>query len=84
MPDDYEQLELPLKKNKGKQLELFPEGAMKEKLGVVTEPPRDKTASAVPTCPGCGSRLVAGTNVQQCPNCGTKPFERGAGGKEEG
>ena len=58
---------------------------MKEKLGVVTEPPTDKTASAVTTCPECGTRIDhLGLHVISCPNCGTKPFERNHGKKEDG
>ena len=57
---------------------------MKEKLGVVTTPPKDKTASAGRTCPDCGEKYdLRGLNTVTCPKCGTKPFER-AHGKEEG
>ena len=45
-----------------------------EKLGVVTEPEKTKTASAGSRCPACGQVLDQET-PNYCKNCGTKPFE---------
>jgi hypothetical protein len=46
-----------------------------EKLGVKVDDRKSKTASTTKNCPKCGSALRTGTNVPQCPHCGTKPFE---------
>lgn len=47
-----------------------------EKLGVQVDDSKTKTASEKKTCPECGAELLKNTNVPQCPNCGTKPFEK--------
>jgi hypothetical protein len=47
-----------------------------EKLGVQVDDNKTKTASEKKTCPECGAELLKDSNVPQCPNCGTKPFEK--------
>lgn len=49
-----------------------------EKLGVVTEEEKTKTASDRPTCPKCGKQLQwdPHRNGPWCENCGTEPFEK--------
>ena len=49
-----------------------------EKYGVETETDKKdgKVATDEKRCPTCGSLLVTTANVPQCPNCGTRPFEK--------
>lgn len=49
-----------------------------EKLGVVIDEEKTKTASKDERCPKCGSLLYPRKtgDIPQCPNCGTEPFER--------
>jgi len=46
-----------------------------EKLGVQVDDSKTKTASEKKTCPECGAELLKDSNVPQCPNCGTRPWE---------
>lgn len=47
-----------------------------EKLGVVTDASKTKTASVDKRCPDCGAKLIQdAANVDICPVCGTEPFE---------
>jgi uncharacterized OB-fold protein len=45
-----------------------------EKLGVVLDTEKEKTAGVTKSCPKCGTDL--GSNKTWCPNCGTEPFEK--------
>lgn len=48
-----------------------------DKLGVQTDKEKVKTASeGTKSCPRCGMTLIPNTNVPQCPQCGTEPFEK--------
>jgi uncharacterized Zn finger protein (UPF0148 family) len=49
-----------------------------EKLGVVLDDEKTKTASRDEHCPECGAPLYPRKtgDIPQCPNCGTKPFEK--------
>jgi len=46
-----------------------------EKLGVVIDDEKSKTASAAKGCPRCGSKLEQ-SDYPKCPRCGTAPFEK--------
>ena len=46
-----------------------------EKLGVVLDDEKSKTASAGKGCPSCGSQLEK-SDYPKCPRCGTAPFEK--------
>lgn len=46
-----------------------------EKLGVVIDDDKTKTASVKGTCPSCGAYLVSDL-PPQCSRCGTEPFEK--------
>jgi ribosomal protein S27AE len=46
-----------------------------EKYGVDESESAAKTASAVQTCPNCGSTVTAHGAVVLCPKCGSAPFE---------
>jgi len=46
-----------------------------DKLGVVTDDERTKTAGTDKACPKCGGPLKEDANVPTCDNCGTEPFE---------
>lgn len=46
-----------------------------EKLGVVIDDEKSKTASAGKGCPSCGSQLEK-SDYPKCPRCGTAPFEK--------
>jgi len=51
-----------------------------EKLGVQTDKEKVKTAEGgAKSCPRCGLTLIPNTNVPQCPQCGTEPFEKSNG-----
>lgn len=74
LTDDGNVIEMELTELKPYELPRSLEALM-DKLGVQTDQDKTKTASAQKTCPVCGSELVPDSNVPQCPNCGTKPFE---------
>jgi len=56
-----------------------------DKFGVVVDEKHTKEASGgeKTTCPRCAVPLVprTHTNVLQCPNCGTEPFEEANGAR---
>ena len=59
-----------------------------EKLGVVIDDEKTKTASTDKVCPSCGTKLPGNQQTGSpdangevfppwyCPRCGTKPFEK--------
>ena len=48
-----------------------------DKLGVVLDEEKTKTAGTKKVCPECGADLSAdNSKTDWCPNCGTKPFEK--------
>lgn len=52
-----------------------------EKLNVVLDDEKTKTASASKHCPSCGAELEK-DNPSKCPSCGTEPFEKRPPNKE--
>jgi nucleoid DNA-binding protein len=46
-----------------------------EKLNVVLDDEKTKTASETKHCPKCGTKLDE-ENPMKCPKCGTEPFEK--------
>lgn len=51
-----------------------------DKLGVVIDDNKDKTASKEARCPKCGEEVHYDPhrNTPWCQNCGTEPFEKKA------
>ena len=48
-----------------------------EKLGVVLDDAKTKTAGLCKTCPKCGTELTESEiESSKCPYCGTEPFEK--------
>lgn len=52
-----------------------------EKLGVVLDDDKTKTASTSTSCPQCGGTIENG--ARWCPNCGTEPWEKRPEKKDE-
>jgi ribosomal protein S27AE/nucleoid DNA-binding protein len=90
MPPDRKRLErvvLSVKPVRGFRAKLNalttpPEDGM-DKYGVVTDEGVDKTAGKDPTCPKCGHRLAQRGPVPICERCGTEPWEKKRGKKDE-
>jgi predicted nucleic-acid-binding Zn-ribbon protein len=47
-----------------------------EKLGVVIDEEKTKTASKGSSCPKCGGRVYYENSYPKCEKCGTEPFEK--------